>query len=273
MDQGSRLAARNLIRLSSYSKSSAVPDLFAAASTPYYQAQTAAAEIEPAKIDFPDLSIGNDIKGEATEVASQTGAPKTVDGKKTRHEKFSYLTNQDIAFFKDLLGSENVLVCEDDIHGYVRDVTKKYQGIGSIVMTPTTTEQVSECLKYCNERMIAVVPQGGNTGLVGGGVPLHDEVVISTNKMNKIHSLDEVQGTLTCESGCILQVLQEYCQERGYMMPLDLGAKGSCQIGGNLATNAGGIKFIKQGSMHANCIGLKVVLADGTIIDQMNPHE
>lgn len=91
--------------------------------------------------------------------------------------------------------------------------------------------------------------------------------------MNTIHELDEVQGILTCDAGCILQTLQEYCAERGYMMPLDLGAKGSCQIGGNLATNAGGIKFIKQGSMHANCIGLKAVLPDGTIIDQMNPFE
>lgn len=91
--------------------------------------------------------------------------------------------------------------------------------------------------------------------------------------MNNVISFNESQGILECEAGCILEVLQDYAKEQGYMVPLDLGAKGSCQIGGNLATNAGGIKFIKQGSMHANCIGLKVVLADGTIIDQMNPHE
>lgn len=93
--------------------------------------------------------------------------------------------------------------------------------------------------------MIAVVPQGGNTGLVGGSVPLHDEIVLSTKKMNKINDLDHVQGILTCEAGCVLQTLQEHCVDNGFMMPLDLGAKGSCQIGGNLATNAGGIKFIK----------------------------
>lgn len=133
----------------------------------------------------------------------------------------------------------------DDISGFVRDITKKFTGDGSIVLTPTSTEQVASCLKYCNERRIAVVPQGGNTGLVGGSVPLFDEVVISTQKMNQIQGLDDVQGILTCEAGCILQTLQEYCRERGYMMPLDLGAKGSCQIGGNLATNAGGIKFIR----------------------------
>lgn len=104
-------------------------------------------------------------------------------------------------------------------------------------------------------------------------MPLHDEVVISTKKMNNIISFDESQGILKCEAGCILETLQEYAKDLGYMVPLDLGAKGSCQIGGNMATNAGGIKFIKQGSMHANCLGLKVVLADGTIIDQMNPLE
>uniref|UniRef100_A0A7S3CK84 FAD-binding PCMH-type domain-containing protein n=1 Tax=Strombidium rassoulzadegani TaxID=1082188 RepID=A0A7S3CK84_9SPIT len=90
--------------------------------------------------------------------------------------------------------------------------------------------------------------------------------------MNKVIEFDEAQSTLYCEAGCILETLQNHTKDLGYMMPLDLGAKGSCQIGGNLATNAGGIKFIKQGSMHSNCVGLKVVLADGTIIDQMDPH-
>lgn len=193
--------------------------------------------------------------------------PKTVDVKKKRNGVFKTVSEADISKFESLIGKENVICEGDEIQPYVKDFTNKYVGIGSIVLTPTTTEQISEVLKYCNEQMIAVVPQGGNTGLVGGSVPLHDEVVVSTKKMNSILSFDEAQGTLNCEAGCILETLQEYCKDRGYMMPLDLGAKGSCQIGGNLATNAGGIKFIKQGSMHANCIGLKAVLADGTIID------
>ena len=87
---------------------------------------------------------------------------------------------------------------------------------------------MSECLKYCNEHRIAIVPQGGNTGLVGGSVPLHDEVVISTKKMQQILEFDEAQGTLKCEAGCILEVLQNHVKERGYNMPIDLGAKGSC---------------------------------------------
>lgn len=204
---------------------------------------------------------------------TQNEVPKTVDGKKDRGTSFKVLTKGDITRFEEIVGAANVIQDNDEIGPFVQDFTKKYTGIGSVVLTPGTTEEISECLKYCNEQRIAVVPQGGNTGLVGGSVPLHDEVVISTKKMNQVLRFDDAQGTLYCEAGCILETLQDYAKDLGYMMPLDLGAKGSCQIGGNLATNAGGIKFIKQGSMHANCVGLEVVLADGTIVNQMNPHE
>ena len=220
--------------------------------------------------------LGEFAVQEATKVnaaISKTDAPKSVEKRRERNTEFTTLTNQDLRNLAEIVGEENVLIDSDEISFYTIDITRKFSGLGSVVVTPRTTEQVSECLKYCNERMIAVVPQGGNTGLVGGGVPVHDEVVVSTKKMNNIIDFDPVQGTLTCQAGCILETLQNYCKDLGYMMPLDLGAKGSCQIGGNLATNAGGIKFIKQGSMHANCIGLEVVLADGTIIDQMNPHQ
>jgi len=138
------------------------------------------------------------------------------------------LSNADIEAFQAIVGQENVLKCEDEVAGYVVDVTRKYSGIGSVVLTPTTTEQVSGVLKYCNDRVIAVVPQGGNTGLVGGSVPLHDEVVVSTRKMNAIIDLDEAQGILTVEAGCVLETLQNYCKDRNYMMPLGLEAKGSC---------------------------------------------
>ena len=113
-----------------------------------------------------------------------------MDVKKERNFVFSTLSIADINYFKQTLGHENVLDDYDEINLFVRDFTKKYQGVGSVVLTPTSTEQISECLKYCNLRKIAVVPQGGNTGLVGGSVPLHDEVVISTKKMNKIIEFD-----------------------------------------------------------------------------------
>ena len=89
------------------------------------------------------------------------------------------------------MGPANVIEDNDELDAFVKDITKKYVGIGSIVLTPGTTEEIAECLKYCNQRRIAVVPQGGNTGLVGGSVPLHDEIVISTKKMNKILGFDD----------------------------------------------------------------------------------
>ena len=89
--------------------------------------------------------------------------------------------------------------------------------------------------------------------------------------MNNIISFDEISGTLHCEAGCILQNLEEYVNKKGYTMPIDLGAKGSCFIGGNLATNAGGIHFVQHGSLRRNCKGIKAVLADGTVIDSLNP--
>lgn len=101
------------------------------------------------------------------------------------------LDSSDVEAFEKIVGKENVLVESDELTPYIRDFTNKYIGLGSIVITPTSTQQVSDCLKYCNQNQIAVVPQGGNTGLVGGSVPLHDEVVISTKKMNAIFGFDE----------------------------------------------------------------------------------
>ena len=125
-------------------------------------------------------------------------------------------------------------------------------------------------MKYCNERRLAVVPQGGRTGLVGGSVPVFDEVIVNTQRMNNILGFDESYGILSAEAGCVLSELQDFAKARGFEVPLDLGAKGSCFIGGNLATNAGGIKFIRHNSLHANCVGLTTVLADGTVLRDMS---
>ncbi|KAK2990442.1 hypothetical protein RJ640_011190 [Escallonia rubra] len=129
--------------------------------------------------------------------------------------------------------------------------------------------QVSQILKYCNSRCLAVVPQGGNTGLVGGSVPVFDEVIINTSSMSKIVSFDKVSGILVCEAGCILENLVSFLDNQGFIMPLDLGAKGSCQIGGNVSTNAGGLRLFRYGSLHGNVLGLEVVLANGTVLDML----
>jgi len=114
-----------------------------------------------------------------------------------------------------------------------------------------------------------VVPQGGNTGLVGGSVPINDELVVSLSNLNQVRSFDPVSGILVADAGCILQSLTDYVAPHNHIMPIDLGAKGSCQIGGNVATNAGGLRLLRYGSLHGTVLGLEVVLPDGTILDQL----
>lgn len=153
-----------------------------------------------------------------------------------------------------------------DLDVYNKDWMNKYTGKSTCVVRPKSTEEVSQIMRLCNENNIAVVPQGGNTGLVGGSVPVHDEVVLNLGAMNKVRSFDPVSGTLVCDAGCILEVLDDYVAEHGYIMPLDLGAKGSCHIGGNVATNAGGLRFLRYGSLHGNVLGVEVVLPNGEIL-------
>ncbi|PRP81410.1 hypothetical protein PROFUN_11031 [Planoprotostelium fungivorum] len=187
-----------------------------------------------------------------------------------RDERFSKLTGDDVNFFKGVLGPSGVITAEEDADGvasYNTDWMKKYKGNGSLVLRPKTTEQVSEILKYANERKLAIVPQGGNTGLVGGSVPVFDEVVLSTALMSHIEEFDDVSGVVTCQAGVVLGNLESFLHPKGYTVPLDLGAKGSCHIGGNVATNAGGLRLLRYGSLHGNVLGVEAVLADGTIID------
>ena len=147
---------------------------------------------------------------------------------------------------------------------------RKYKGQTKLVLKPGSTKEVSKVLKYCNDNLLAVVPQGGNSGLVGGSVPVFDEIVISTSRMNNIRFFDEVSGTLVVDAGCILEVVDHYLAEKDHIFPLDLGAKGSCQIGGNVATNAGGLRLLRYGSLHGNVLGIEAVLPDGTIVDDLS---
>ena len=199
----------------------------------------------------------------------------------TRYESlYNAVTQQDVHDFQEILESEQgSLFCthmqlDDQLqHDAVvddanTDWTGHWKGNSSVVLRPSSAQQVASILRHCHERRIPVVPQAGKTGLVGGSVPTdRGEVVIQLSRLNKIESLDTNSGILKCQAGCILQNLQEYCAHHDHLVPVDLGAKGTCQIGGNIATNAGGVYYYRYGSLAANLVGLQVVLADGRILD------
>ncbi|KAK5815031.1 hypothetical protein F5H01DRAFT_344802 [Linnemannia elongata] len=187
-----------------------------------------------------------------------------------RDNTFKKLSEEDVTYFKSILVPSSITQDSEDLETFNVDWLNKYRGQSKLVLKPSSTEQVSKILKYCNDHKLAVVPQGGNTGLVGGGVPVFDEIVVSMSNMNAVRSFDNVSGALVCDAGCILEVLDKYLEERGYLMPLDLGAKGSCHIGGNVSTNAGGLRLLRYGSLHGTVLGLEVVLPDGTILDNLS---
>jgi FAD/FMN-containing dehydrogenase len=134
---------------------------------------------------------------------------------------------------------------------------------------PRSTEQVAAIVRYCNEHRVPVQPQGGMTGLAGGGVPIGPCVVISLERMRAIRELDTVAGTITVEAGVVLETVQKAAEGADLFFPLDIGGRGSCQIGGNLSTNAGGNRVVRFGMTRDLVLGVEAVLADGTVIDAL----
>ena len=209
--------------------------------------------------------------------SSRTYATFTADTKPSlrRDPTFKQLSHEDVSYFKSVLNSDRAMIdgvtkdAADDLASFNTDWMKKYRGKSQLVLKPESTEQVSHILTYCNNNKLAVNPQGGNSGLAGGSVPVFDEIVINLARMNSVRSFDEISGVLVADAGVILQDADEHIKQHGYIFPLDLGAKGSCQVGGNVATNAGGLRLLRYGSLHGNVLGLEVVLPDGTIVDDL----
>lgn len=189
-----------------------------------------------------------------------------------RNPKYKQLNNDDFRFFESILTEQEILKSNDtdSLEFYNEDWMRKYRGRSKLVLKPKSADKVSKILKYCNEKKIAVVPQGGNTGLVGGSIPIFDEVVLSLNNLNQIRDFDPVSGILKCDAGVILENADNYLAEHNYIFPLDLGAKGSCHVGGVVATNAGGLRLLRYGSLHGSVLGLEVVLPNGDIVNSMN---
>ncbi|QRV90812.1 FAD-binding domain-containing protein [Ceratobasidium sp. AG-Ba] len=190
---------------------------------------------------------------------------------------YATLNEDDMKHFASILAPTSILSSlppfnhpQSDLDSYNNDWMDKYHGRSKLVLKPKTTAEVSKIMKHCYNRKLAVVPQGGNTGLVGSGVPANDEVIISLANMSNVRSFDAMTGILVADAGCVLENLSNHVAAHSHIIPLDLGAKGSCHIGGNISTNAGGLRVIRYGSLHGSVLGLEVVLPNGEILDQLS---
>lgn len=173
---------------------------------------------------------------------------------------------------RDLLGSTGLISEPVDMSPYLSDERDLYQGRAACVVLPRTTEEVAAVVTLCRAENYAVVPQGGNTGYCGGASPDGErQVLVNLSRMNKIRDIDPIGFTATVEAGVILANLREAVAAQGLFFPLSMGSEGSCQIGGNLATNAGGLAVLRYGTAGELALGLEVVLPSGDVLDCLTP--
>jgi FAD/FMN-containing dehydrogenase len=167
---------------------------------------------------------------------------------------------------RTIVGDAYVLT-EGDLTGYELDWRKRERGKALAVVRPASTAQVAQVVQACAAAGVSIVPQGGNTGMVVGSTPdaSGTQVVLSLTRMNSVRALDGGNLTITVEAGCVLQNLQEVCEKAGFLFPLSLASEGSCTIGGNLGTNAGGTQVVRYGNTRELCLGLEVVTAQGEV--------
>jgi D-lactate dehydrogenase (cytochrome) len=175
-----------------------------------------------------------------------------------------------IARFRKIVGDKYAVTDAAEIAPYVTEERDLFHGRSPLVLRPGSIEEVSAICKLASEHHVALVPQGGNTGLVGGQTPHNGEVVISLRRLDEIREIDTASNTMTCEAGVVLQIAQQRASEVDRLFPLSLGAEGSCTIGGNLSTNAGGTTALAYGVAREMALGLEVVLADGRILNGLS---
>ncbi len=172
-----------------------------------------------------------------------------------------------LARIRDVVGPGGWISEPADMAPYLTDHRDLYHGGCEAVVRPANREEVAEVVRLCAGAKISIVPQGGNTGLVGASVPLEEGggIVLSLLRMKRVHEIDPLNNTLTAEAGCVLADLQAAAKDADRPFPLSMGAEGSCTIGGNLSTNAGGVGVFKYGNARELVLGLEVVLPDGTL--------
>ena len=167
----------------------------------------------------------------------------------------------------EALGEKAVIGDAETMAPYLAEQRGRYRGTAPFVLRPGSTEEVATAVKLCRAAGVAIVPQGGNTGLVAGAVPFEEDhaVLLNLGRMNRVRKVDAADYSITVEAGCILQQVQEAAAQADRLFPLSLGAEGSCQIGGNLSTNAGGVHVLRYGNARDLVLGLEVVLPDGRV--------
>jgi D-lactate dehydrogenase (cytochrome) len=175
-----------------------------------------------------------------------------------------------LARFAAIVGDKFAITDPDMQAPYLVEMRNMFQGHTPVVLRPGSVEEVSKILALANETATAIVPQGGNTGLVGGQIPLHDEIVLSLNRLDRIREVDPTSNTLTCEAGVTLQRAREAAAAVDRLYPQLLPSEGTCTIGGNLSTNAGGTAALAHGIARSHALGIEVVLADGRVLNNLN---
>src|SRR5437667_5815933 len=174
-----------------------------------------------------------------------------------------------LARFAAIVGARYAVTDAAAIAPYLTEERGLYHGHSPMVLRPGAVGEVAAILKLASETATPIVPQGGNTGLVGGQTPLHGEIVLSLKRLDRIREVDPTGNTMTCEAGVVLMTAQAAAAEANRLFPLSLGAEGSCTIGGNLSTNAGGTGALRYGVARELVLGLEVVLADGRVLHNL----
>jgi FAD/FMN-containing dehydrogenase len=180
------------------------------------------------------------------------------------------LSSELIARFAAIVGEKYAITNPAEQEPYLIEGRGLYHGSTPLVLRPGSVEEVAAIMKLANEAVTPVVPQGGNTGLVGGQIPHHGEVVLSLTRLDRIREVDVLSDTMTCEAGVVLANAQAAAASADRLFPLSLGAEGSCTIGGNLSTNAGGTGAFAYGVARDLVLGVEVVLADGRVLNALN---
>jgi FAD/FMN-containing dehydrogenase len=176
-----------------------------------------------------------------------------------------------LARIKEIVGPKGWIADAPGMAPFLAEERGMYHGAARLVVRPGSTEEVAAVVHVCSGARIPIVPQGGNTGLVGGAVPWEDgrAIVLSLARMNRVRAIDPLDHTITVEAGCVLAEVQKAAEQVERLFPLSLGAEGSCQIGGNLSTNAGGIAVLRYGNMRELTLGIEAVLPDGQVLDAL----